>query len=565
MNIFTLAWKNYGLYPEDHTSTIKAFENLVAAFGNFFTTHGDLRLTIEKDSLLCGPEIIHQVSPEASSEDIITLLYRDGIKWIEFHSGLTLEEIASFFRIAYKYRSFTEEAEGDIVTALMNEELEYIDFKAVDIFWQDMMLMDFSQLPPPAPPSQDDIDQEDAADQSQTDQSSQPEGLVITDVSARSIGDPTIADQLKLSKTDYKILQQMVREEENWDISEDLFEAFEILLKAQTEKEKFNAILWFISEEVVETIELDKFNLLVRLFQSLHNLLSPEVPKDQAWKPSLISSFFQALSRPEIFQLITEKLLKLQSGDNEKLKALDKALHYFSPEIIPYLVPVLTQRSAPEIQQLISDVIVRLSQKDIEPLEKIAEKGDKEMGDNLLIILTRLQGERVNEILFKMCDHASIKVRRQAIKELIDRDPQYAQKLFALIDDPSKEIRSTVLTSIAKHKSSALEGMLQNYLKGNITQKDPAHILACFRALGRCGSNTTVPFLRRTLMNRGWNSFMGTGKLIFREGAAVALALLATPEAKDILSNASKSKFRVIRKAFEKTTSVTVAGENPND
>lgn len=149
INIFILAWKNYGMYPEDHVSTIKSIENLLAAFSNFFTNHVDLRLTVEKDSLLCNSEIIHKVSQEAPSEDIITLLYRDGIKWIEFQEGLPLEEIVSFFRIAYKYRLFEEETGGDIVTALMDEELEYIDFKAVDIFWQELLLMNFSQLPPP--------------------------------------------------------------------------------------------------------------------------------------------------------------------------------------------------------------------------------------------------------------------------------------------------------------------------------------------------------------------------------------------------------------------------------
>ena len=141
VNIFILAWKNYGLYPEDHINTTKSFEKLVAAFGNFFTTHEDLRLNVEKDRLLCGSEIIYEVSPDAPSEDIITLLYRDGIKWIEFQEGLPLDEIAAFYRIAYKYRLFAEETEGDIVTALIDEELECIDFKAVDIFWQDLLLM----------------------------------------------------------------------------------------------------------------------------------------------------------------------------------------------------------------------------------------------------------------------------------------------------------------------------------------------------------------------------------------------------------------------------------------
>jgi hypothetical protein len=114
INIFILAWKNYGLYPEDHVSTVNSFKNLLNAFGNYFSTHNDLRLTVEKDRLLCKSELIHEVSPEAPTEDIITLLYRDGIKWIEFQEGLTLEEIASLFRIAYKYRLFVEETEGDI-------------------------------------------------------------------------------------------------------------------------------------------------------------------------------------------------------------------------------------------------------------------------------------------------------------------------------------------------------------------------------------------------------------------------------------------------------------------
>src|SRR5210317_1135655 len=121
INIFIQAWKNYGLYPEDHVNTKRSFEKLVGAFGNFFTAHDDLRLNVEKDRLLCGSEIIYEVSPEAPSEDIITLLYRDGIKWVEFQEGLPLDEIAAFYRLAYKYRLFAEETEGDIVTALMDE------------------------------------------------------------------------------------------------------------------------------------------------------------------------------------------------------------------------------------------------------------------------------------------------------------------------------------------------------------------------------------------------------------------------------------------------------------
>ncbi len=557
INIFILAWKNYGLYPEDHVNTIKSFEKLVAAFGNFFTTHEDLRLTVEKDRLLCESEIIYEVSQEAPSEDIITLLYRDGIKWIEFQEGLTLDEITSFYRIAYKYRLFAEETEGDIVTALMDEELEYIDFKAVDIFWQDLLLIDVSQLPPPAPPP------EEAADQNETDQSEEKEKPDGDDIVARSIA-LISDDQLELSNLDYVTLQQMVQEEENWVITEDLFEALMIILKSQSEQEKFDAVLGFITEEVVETIEQEKFDLLALLLQSLNKLFSPKSQTAQDWQRSRIDLFFQDLSKPEIFQLISDKLLKLETIEIEKLKAFGQALLYLSPELIPFLVPVILQSSSKEIRQMLSIVIVHLSQRDIKPLEKIVEKHGTEMGDKLLAILNRLQGDRVNKILFKMCDHSSDKVRRKAIKELVGRDPKYAQKLFSLIDDPNKEIRTSILAAFANQRSSVLENMLLNYLKENSAKKDPVHILACYEALGRCGSNTSVPYLRRILLSRGWNSFMGSGKLFFREGAAIALALLDTPEAKDVLQKASMSKFNVIRKAFDRTRTMTVSGENTN-
>ncbi|MDF1591374.1 MAG: HEAT repeat domain-containing protein [Desulfobacterales bacterium] len=561
INIFILAWKNYGLYPEDHESTIKSLENLVAAFNHFFTSHGDLRLTVEKDRLLCKSEIIYKVSQEAPSEDILTLLYRDGIKWIEFQEGLSLEGIASLFKIANKYKLFAEETEGDIVTALMDEELEYIDFKAVDIFWQDLLLMNFSQLPPPAPQP------EEIADQNKTDQSQQPAESDGEVTYAKSIADPSIsAVQLELSNTDYKILQQMVKEEESWNFTDDLFELLLIILRNQTEQEKFTAVLGFISEVAVETIELEKFDLLVKLFQSLYQLLPPETSTEQDWKSPLIGRFFHDLSRPEIFKIIGKKLLHLQKIKLKQLEALEQALLYFSPEVIPFLVPVIMQRSSLKIQQLLSRVIVRLSRRDIGPLEKIAEQRGPEMGDKLLAILNCLQGDRVNEILFNMCRHTSIKVRRKAINELVERDPKYAQKLFSLIDDPSKEIRACILAAFAKHKTSVLENLLLNYLRENLAQKDPAHILACYKALGRCGSNTAVPFLSRILLSRRWNSFMGSGKPVFREGAAIALKLLDTPETKNVLQTASESRFKVIRKAFDRTKTISVPSmENTND
>ena len=561
VNIFMLAWKNYGLYPEEHTASQKAIQNLAYTFDNFFNTHGDLRLTVEKGRLLYESELLHEVSSDTTTEDIISLLYRDGIKWFEFHHGLTIDELTYFFKTAFKYRMLEEETEGDIVTDLMDADLEHIAFKAVDTFWQDFPLIDFSQLDTSLPET------EETASQIKMDKPQEHEGSVSMETNAKSIADPSVSDALwEISTAEHEKLQQMILDEENWDNAEDIFDVMLVILQNQTDRDNFAAVLDFTSEEVFETIVQEEFEILLDLFQSLHKLLHKEISFDHAWVSPLIDRFFQNLSKPGVFGLITDKLLKLHDNDTEKLKVLRQVLLYFSPMVIISLGPVIMQSRSHKVQQMVLEVIEYLCHRDIGPLEKILGHHDPKLDEKLLPILRRLQGDRANQIFFKLIKHPSEKVRIEAFRELISRDPNFAHKLFSLIDDPSEKIRSGVLAAISKQRSTVLENLLLKYLRENSAQKEPTHILACYEALGRCGSNNSIPFLSRILLEQGWNRFIGLRKLIYREGAAVALALIDTLETKDILLAASKSRFKVIRKAFQRAMARSgVSGENAND
>jgi len=556
INIFLLAWKNYGLYPEEHATSKKAIQNLASTLDLFFTAHGDLRLNVEKNRLLYESDVLHEVSSETPAEDIIYLFYRDGIKWFEFQHGLTLDELACFFKTAYKYRMLEEETDGDIVTALIDEDLEHINFKAVDIFWHDYPLIDFSQLNASL------LETDELAYEVDTDE----EEPGRTEAYTKSIADPSISDVLwEISPAEHEKLQQMVLEEENWDNPEDVFDVLLVILQSQTERENFAAVLDFTLEEVVETIEQGEFDLLLNLFQSLHKLLHKETSVDHAWIRPLIDRFFINLSNPEIFDLITAKLLKLHDSDTEKLKILRQVLLYFSPVVIISLGQVIKQSKSYKVQQVVMEVIEYLCLRDIGPLEKILEKNDKELEEKLLPIMCHLQGDRANKILLKMIEHPSEKVRMEAVRELGARDPNVVQKLFSLIDDPSEEIRTVILDAISKHRSTGLENMILDYLRKNLAQKNPEHILACYETLGHCGSNNSIPFLRKILLDQGWNRFIGIGKLNYREGAAIALALINTWETKDILLAASKSRFQVVREAFNKAMARgNVSGENTN-
>jgi HEAT repeat protein len=200
---------------------------------------------------------------------------------------------------------------------------------------------------------------------------------------------------------------------------------------------------------------------------------------------------------------------------------------------------------------MIQEVIEYLCLKDLGPLEQLLEHPDEAMGEQLLAILGRLQGERAQKIFYAMLDHPSDKVRTLAVRVLIAQEPQNTKRLFPFIKDSCEPIRKETFAWLSSRKSEQSENLLIGYLKQNLQHSNADHILACYEALGHCGSTLAIPFLRRILLSHGWNSFTGFGKLIHRQRAAHALAIINTWEAKDILLEASTSKFPVIRKAFQ--------------
>ncbi|KPK28523.1 MAG: hypothetical protein AMJ61_02020 [Desulfobacterales bacterium SG8_35_2] len=585
VKVFLQAWKNYGLYPVGHATSSKSLQSLTAAFDDFLEKYGDLRLVVENNLLLWRGNTLHKIPAGTSADDLIFPLYRDGISWIEFQEGLPLEELAIFFSILKKFNSLQEEPEGDIVTELTDQGLAYIDFKAVDILWQDCPLLDFSTLTTPATENQETFSpaqpkeiqepkSDELADTSARNASDAPAAETHTTASEKysagidqqkkmeqpdsfikSITDPTYNDALwKITPEEQHELQEMVQQEEDWDNAEDVFDVLIAILKSQTDKHNFSAVLDYTLEEVCETIEQGEFDLLLHLFQALHQMLYKDIPEESLWIRPLLERFFLDLTKPEIFDLINAKLRVLNDNDTEQIMNLRQVLLYFSPDAILFLGPVILQTSSADVQQMVLDVAEHLCLRDLAPLENILEHPDQKLGVAFLPILKLLRGERADKIYLKMVEHPSEKVRIQALKKLVTKDPQIVSKLFFLIDDPCEEIRKTLLAAIAMQKSSTVENLLLNYMKETLDQKSPEHILDCYEALSHCGSITAFQFLKRILLSQGWNSFKGVGKLIHRQGAATALALMDTREAKDILQEASRSKHQVIQQAVYAAT-----------
>jgi len=565
VHVLLMAYRNCAVYPEGHAISQKTLDRLLSNFNGFFSAYGHLRLLIDKEQMLYFDTVVHEAPPDAQADDIIFQLYRDGVQWIEFQNGLELKELAAFFRILSKYRSLAQETEGDIVTDLIDEDFSHISLEAIDLFWEETDLLDFSNLNKAVSAPDEDEEPDElpeggrliqAKKKKHAEQDTErPEGAMRPEEIVKSIADPSLSDSLwQLTPAEKELLDNLVSKEENWDSSEDVFDVLMVILRAQDNEQDFAAVLHFTMEEVIETLELHKFSSVLKLFQAIDQLRDTNAENN--WIKSHTERFFADLSKPDTFDSIVTVLLKLEDRDREQVQIIQQVLLYFSPETITMLGPLLLQSQSEDVQKMVEEVIEYLSAQDLNPLEELLAHPDEAMGEKLLAILGRLQSERAQKIFHAMLDHPSDKVRAMAIRNLVINEPRNIKLLFPFIKDPFEPIQKEILGWLSNQKSAQLETLLMVYIKKELHHSDPDHILACYQALGRCGSNNSVPFLHKVLLNNGWNSFTGIGKLIHRQGAACGLTLLDTWEAKDVLLKASRSKFPVVRQAFEESMAI---------
>jgi hypothetical protein len=564
-----VAYRNCTIYPEGHTIHKKSLDKLLSDFNDFLPAFDHLRLHVEKERLLYFDTVVYVAPKDSQADDIIFQFYRDGIQWIEFQNGLVVKELAVLFKILSKYHGLAEETEGDIVTDFTDEDFSHISLKATDPFWDEKDLIDFSNLNKSisAPTEEEEPEELEGNQQlegtrektsakerkyAERQDAQRSEVAMRPKEAAKSIADHSLSDTLwELTSAEKELLDILVLKEENWDKTEDIFDVLIVVLDSQkNEQRNFESVLRFIMEEVIEAFELKKFSSVLKLFQDINQLV--EINEEINWIKSEAERFYDNLSKPETFNSIVAVLLNLEDINTEQVKIIRKVLFYFSPEIISIIGPILLQKQSHDVQKMIQEVIEYLSTKDLDPLEQLLNHSDEAMGAKLLGILGRLQWEKAKKIFYAMLDHPADKVRRLAIRNVINNEPYNIKRLFPFIKDPYKPIQEEIFAWLSRKKSKQLETLLIRYMKKNLQHSDPDHILTCYTALGHCGSASSISFLHRILLKNGWNSFIGIGKLIHRQGASCALILLDTREAKNVLIKASKSKFPVVRRAFQK-------------
>ena len=553
MAAFANAVKSYSLYPGTHTISEKLLNGLEISLTNFFQTSPNLKLDIEKERICFKGIEVYQQS--GRDDYLVTPFFRDGILWIEFIKGTTAAELSFLLGMLSEYRTLTDESEGDLVTALWKKNLSHIRYEAAEEFWETELSLDFSHFRV-----------SESSDEKSHDTSSSEHGRAAGEQQGES-GDAgnqstvgIVSTEIKrnlmqLTPAEDEILQKLIVQEEHRNRSEDVLDVLLIILEDEDDQEDFGSILELLVQEFESILRHGEFQLAVKILDHLKKLPDGDAAK-KIWRDPLIAQFFESVSDSDVLEALRIYLADFKSEDATRLKIFRQVLLMLHPKAVLTLGPLLSEVSSAALRRRLMEAIGILSKQDLNPLSQLLKEPDDPMVRRLVTIIGHLDGKDPQKLLLDMARHPSVDVRWEALKQLLKRNGCVQRSFFFLLEDPSEIIRREILKRLASERNRTSEDPLLEYLDQkafNISDFD--HILACYAALGKCGSSRSIPFLEATLKEGSWWEIFDIGGSPHRRGAAVALAKLKIPEADKILMQATRSFFPHIKRAARKAIS----------
>ena len=536
-----LAIKMSSLYPEDHPLFKTAVTSFRDHLETFLEEHDELEFQVEKNQLLFDGKVVHE--GEAKEGDLAFALFRDGIQAFTFQSELDLEEIKVLVGILDKYKNLTEESDGDIVTALWEADLPHILYESAEHILEADLETEISlskddgrtlgKLPP-------------VKEGERFKPLSVPEGDAETADDTIIALPPIDMKSTLLAPEEIKSLIEMTRREEERDAIREILTIMSDLLIGRQDEQVCDVVFEFLEDELQATLARKDFDVSLRILKGLrriHSLCEETQPLSRA----RINELFTTISGPDFLSSLSEVFPTMSATDTEKAR---EVLLLLPSEAIRPLAPMILEADSSSVRKMLSEVVVSLAARNGDLLTEVVKEADDDLLPLLVPVLGRVKDEKSATLLIKMAHHKSDEIRVEAVRAIMARDLWVPDNLKSLTDDESELIRELSAEYFGSRRSESAESVLLAYLeKRRLRNKDSARLSPYIRALGRCGSMRCVPFLKKVLLKGGWISRFRESDL--RDAAAYALFDLGLMEAKQVLEQASRSRFTRIRSAAQ--------------
>lgn len=556
---FVSAFKTYTLYPAEHALSRKNMAKLQEDLELFLADYESLRLDMARNAFAYKGELLFEGPAEESNPAY--LLTRDGLVFLEFLRGLPQNETAALLNLLNRNRNPFEEPEGDIITALWQENFTHVLYEEVDIFTLESFQFDlstFRMVPEqtvgtghPSGPGQHALPPEQTAGAGGEGEPSElsPEAQNMF-LSERGM------TLLTVTPEEEKILASLVREEEQKDFTSDVIDVLLIILVVQTNKTNFLHALELLEYEFFDTLDKGDFHLSYKLLNNIR-LIRNQAEARKGWIPDQLDNFVRTLSGEERFSLVS--WVQTPAALRQHTLYLAQLLQVFRllfPEVIMTLGPLAARlpMESLNVRNELLEIIESKARQDPEPLALLLAMAGEQVNLLLASIVASLVRADAARIYLQMTRHSSPEVRKIGL----DSYMQVAERpdltaLGHLLGDDDPRLRERIITYLLQAGPETAEPLLLRFLEQakQSELQDQKHIFDHYRALTACRAHFILPFLEKTLLESRLTDMFSNSNAVHIKGAALALRTIGTQEALAILKKGGQSMRPDIRLACQ--------------
>ena len=542
MGAFIKGIKAFRFYPPDNP-TLKGFRDQVLNKFQFFLNKYQFFVVVvgEYDLSFKG-KILYENREVKTS--IAFSLYKDGLREIRFMKGLEEWEVQGVIDIL-KHSEMINPLEDDLVTLMWEKDFVHISCLATDEFLEETPVI----IP-------DDVDQfrknlvfKPLAHHVEVELAKEgsEDGMDLDEILSKVIEAPPpfVSDRSVyfLTSDELEGLRKDVEYESDpifvFHVADILFE----ILALEKEREPYQDAVNVLIKVLDAFLTLGEFTKAADLLKRVYIILKTYDLQD--WQIESIRKIIADAGE----EARIERIGKVLEGEEVRLEEVNAYLALLQRNSIKPLIKLLGELKNSKARRVFCDALAEIGKNANELFTPFMDDRRWYLVRNIIYILGRIGKEQSIPYIQRAMNHEEIRVRREAIQALGLIGGQKAiGLLIKSLTDNDVRIRCMAAINLGKvGKKAGLVPLLEVVQTKDFYKREPAEIKAFFNSIGMVGSNEAVPALQQLLERKSW---FGRGKTDeIRLGAANAMAVIGSPEAKAILEEGKNSKDESIRDA----------------
>jgi len=539
---FIKAIKAFRFYPPDNP-TLKGFrDQLLKKFQFFLNKYQSFVIQVGEYNLSFKGKIIYENKDVKSS--LAFSLYKDGLREIRFVKGLEEWEVQGVIDVL-KHSENINQLEDDIVTLMWEKDFVHVSYLATDEFLEETPVI----IP-------DNIDQfrknlvfKPLAHHVEVElaEEGSEEGVDLDEILSKAIDEPPpfVSDRSVyfLTPDEVEGLRKDVESEADpafvFNVTDILFE----ILALEKEQEPYQDAVNILIKVLDAFLTLGEFTKATDLLKRVYIILKTYDLQD--WQSESIRKIIVGAGE----EVRIERIGKVLEREEVRLEDVNVYLSLLQKNSIKPLIKLLGELKNSKARRVFCDALSEIGKNAIEMFTPFMDDRRWYLVRNIVYILGRIGKEQSLPYIQKAFNHEENRVRREAIQALgLIGSPKAIGLLVRALTDNDVRIRCMAAINLGKGgKKVGLIPLLEVAQSKDFYKREPAEIKAFFNAIGMVGSNEAVPVLQQLLERKSWFSRGKTDEI--RIGAANALAIIGTPDARAILEVGKNSKEESIREA----------------